>query len=118
MTPTMLSIFPSLAEDYVPATVNLTVIVLELNDGFESPSQDAEVLVYIADPLGRQGTSRIASATTGPDGAARIVVPHNQTIIVSAVKGIPDGKLTYHESASSTRYVIAFICNSLISKLI
>ena len=73
------------AEDYVPPLINLTVIALDHYDPTEDAvAPDTDITVFVADPLARFGTTRVASALTGLDGIAVLSVPHNQSLIITA----------------------------------
>ncbi|XP_063954009.1 fibrillin-3-like [Lytechinus pictus] len=72
-------------KDYVPPLINLTVIAISHEEPtVDALAQDAEIRVFVADPSAQYGTMEVASAFTGPDGIATLMVPHNQSLIVTA----------------------------------
>ncbi|XP_041484363.1 uncharacterized protein LOC121430984 [Lytechinus variegatus] len=72
-------------EEDVPPLINLTVIAITHEDPtVDALAQDAEIRAFVADPSAQYGTMEVASAFTGPDGIATLMVPHNQSLIVTA----------------------------------
>ena len=82
-TPILISLIN--AEDYVPPLINLTVVAISHEDpSVDAVAPDTEISAFVADPLSQFGTTKIASAFTGPDGIAVLSVPHNQSLIITA----------------------------------